>query len=1190
MKKDMCILFAAVISSVAAFAAPGAAKGNGGRFWTTFPLNGKGADMAVESVDRETFLIHAKRTDKSVSNPGCIAIGTLNLETWTNTRLALSARSLNGRKVDVTVSLSFRNGTNSFSRSMPSFTVTGRGWREMSWSLDNDMGLGDGSVKIYQAKVIAWVGSWASGEDGGIEVKNFRIAQASDTAKSPRWIKGDRFVNIPPRPLPEPEKSWRSIGVFFAFDNEDIVPHPIKGWKGATDEPQFGGFRETMLAHLDGRAHVVADLADADVIVYSRCRPDPLLASNIVAAVRDRGVPLYAASEVRDREIEAILPCVLGHEELEDLPPRERIVPGEGWLSGLSDATFGIYRTISPKEGSRTLLRFEDGTSALVEGRCGKGTVMYSMLAVGSSLVPGKESPDAFFVRAIGHLAGRSLPERDRKRDAPDADGWRKGVGEGSFGHFGWNRGSELPVENMSSKFVISKGESWYEMHIPRADPARPRTMTFKCLNVDQMAFGGEVAVDGEPAYRIDASLAYPGIRWDFRGKTVEMYMRNQLCFVARPERDGVKVSDLSAGSQETIDVSSLSEPWLLVYNGAFRDSPILLVLQRRPGRVEVIRDGESVEGLRFVARGPQIGVITPTRIHGAALVDTTGWTNAVPAGTLARAAEWLPRALSYPCRLRESFRIDERRGRIEMRDEFSFLEYADEWGTKGRRYAALPPVATLLAGRGTEKGETIVAVGEGAKDSGLVTRSGNLWLREDSSVVEWSTPLFMPDLSFLPHVVGEARVDEAANKDFSQGVKYSSGATPMNHRAQKFGKIGGDTTAHINMHGFLLGMSRCLPNPYIYSEENRRLMRRRLAWRLFEPLEVLQYKMAVAWRQEPFSFSRYTIYMNSPRRMANDFEPAAYGSKTIYGDSNETVRMIAHALQVAADRLGQTGVVKANWDAISRHVASYELFVDDWGILASGCLELGGSGSIDMLNGEFSCWMSFARLAEIAGDEDFRAQALYRAARRMCPTLARQRALAYFRENGLSEDPDSLRMSVGFGESGAVFQKKTSRILDVDLFDMSEGTPQDLVSLYAWYGWDEMRRDYFPYVEATTPGTGLNYLTLAFLSMGSSLPDAEIRSRLDDLVGRTLARKKEWRDWPAMDSGSFIEWTLHRLHGSPYITDCRDMFVHDATYDPATKTVVLDVTPGENGALAVSGRIVPLEGSGRRRIEVSVR
>ena len=1157
-------------------------------FWQPFRLNGGGADMHVESVDRESFFIRGKRTDKKVANPGCIAIGTLNQETWTNTRLAMSVRSENGRKVAVTVSLSFRRGKEAFTKSMKSFTVSGKGWRELSWSLDNDFALGDGSIKVFQAKVIAWMGSWASGEEGGIEVRNFRIAQSSDAVRSSRWIKGDRFVNVPAEKKSPPARSPDALAVYFAFDNEDVVPHPIKGWKGEVDQPQFGGFREIMLEHTDAKAYVETDLSRADVIVYSRCRPDSALASNIVAAVRERGVPLYAAGEVRDPEIDAILPCEIGREELEDLPRRERIVPGKGWLSGLSDAAFGIYRTIRAKDGAKTLLSFADGTPALVAGRCGKGVVMYNMLTIGSSLVPGKESPDAFFIRAIGQLSRRNLPERERAMQKPDAEGWYEGVGEGAIGHFGWNRGSELPVENLSSRFVVSKGESWYEMHVPREKPDVPRKMTFVCRNIDQMAFGGDVSVEGEKAYRIDASLAYPGIRWDIYRGTIEVFMRNQSSFVAVPGRDGIRISDFTTAAAKDIAVSDMSAPWILVYNGDFRDSPLLLVLQKRPAKVEVMRSGVSLEGLRIKAADRSVGVVVPTRIHGSAFVDTTKWTREIPSATLGRIREWVPRAFAYPIASREKFKIDEKAKRVRIRDEFSFLFCRDDWGTRPQKYAALPPVATLLAGRGTERGDVIVEVGEGAEDSRLVTRAGNLWIRPDSSIVEWSTPLFKPDLSFLPHVVGEAKVDAAANKDFSQGVKYSSGATPMNHKGQKFGRLRKGTSTHLNMHGILLGMGRCTPNPYIYSEENRRLLRRRLAWRLLEPLEVLQYKMAVAWRQEPFSGSRYTIYMDSPRRMANEFEPQEYGSKTIYGDSNETVRMIAHALQIAADRFGQSGLIKANWDAISRHVASYELFIDDWGILASGCLELGGSGSVDMLNGEFSCWMSFARLAEIAGDEPFRAQAFYRAARRMCPTLARQRALAYFKENALAENIDMLRMSVGFGEGGAVFQRKTTRILDIDLFDMSQGTPQDLVSLYSWYGWGEMRRDYFPYVAEKTPANGLNYLTLSFLSMGSDLPDAEIRSRLDALVARTLERKKEWRDWPAMDSGSFIEWTLHRPYRSPYVTDCRDAFVHDAVYDPKTKTVTLDVTPGERCRIAVAGRDVPLRPSVRQSVTVA--
>ena len=116
---------------------------------------------------------------------------------------------------------------------------------------------------------------------------------------------------------------------------------------------------------------------------------------------------------------------------------------------------------------------------------------------------------------------------------------------------------------------------------------------------------------------------------------------------------------------------------------------------------------------------------------------------------------------------------------------------------------------------------------------------------------------------------------------------------------------------------------------------------------------------------------------------------------------------MIYACLQMLEDRMGQRGLAKANCDAISRHVASYEMYIDDWAYLASGCLESGGPASYDMLNSEYACMMTLSRLAEIVGDEGMRAQALYRAARRICPTLARLKMQAYYAKTGQHSVPD---------------------------------------------------------------------------------------------------------------------------------------------------------------------------------------
>ena len=344
-----------------------------------------------------------------------------------------------------------------------------------------------------------------------------------------------------------------------------------------------------------------------------------------------------------------------------------------------------------------------------------------------------------------------------------------------------------------------------------------------------------------------------------------------------------------------------------------------------------------------------------------------------------------------------------------------------------------------------------------------------------------------------------------------------------------------------------------------------------------------MQYKMVCRWRREPVSGVKYTIYMNSPRDVSTVYEPEEYGSKIIYGDSNETVRMILTCVKLLEDRMGQQGVVKANWDALSRHVPSYEMAIDDWGLMASGCLEWGGPGSIDMLNSEFGCLMTLARLAEIAGDEAVRAQALYRASRRMCPTLARFKMRDYYARHGLLRDPEKHRAATGFNENGACFQRRGSRVQDIDLFDMSQGIPQDLIALYRWYGWNELRRDYLSDTRKAMPGTGLDYITTATLALGDDLSDAELQEKLDDCAADEKLNRRLPRDWPGMDTGSYIEYALHRLFKSPVITDCRGVNLHDASWAPQTGQLTLDLTPGEGAVLAVDGKKVALGPVGQR-------
>ena len=1146
-------------------------------FWSKWEDGKDGSDYFLRSISREDFNLYARRVDKSVATSYCLAIGTFNQTMWTHNKLVMYVRSMNGKSVSVHPTVSHLTNGETVMVNAETVVVSGRTWRKLVLGLDSDFGLGDRSVDIRQVKIGAWIDNWNEGDVGGIEVKGLRFCAADEVADSSVWREGDSFVSVPARPLTPFPADADALKVYFAFDNEDVIDSVDMHRGNAPDPQQYGGFRETLLAELDGRATYVTNLVEADVIVYSRARSDANQAAAIAAAV-GRGVPLYAASEVCDPEIEAILPCRIGHDILQDFPPRFPVLATaeapSSLTEGLTDAAFGVYRSCVANDDARTLLRFSDGTPALVEGRSGSGKVLYNMVCIGSSLVPGKESPDAFFVRALSYLTGRELPERPRA--VASADEWHEGIGSDCFGRFGWEVGSGLLVGALGSRLTVSANDASYEFSVPRTGTAA-RRVTFAGDRAQALSLGGEVSVDGTSAFRLDASLGYPGIRWDIHCREIELHLANIQGFLYIPTSGGGRTVELSDVAQ--IDLADLSEPWVLLYNGSETDSPLMLALQHRPAAVSVLRSETAVDGLRLVAGGDSIGAVIPTWINGARTVDTSDWSASVPSSVLACARLWCARAMAYPVVCRERFRIDEPSGRVVIRDDFTFVETENDWNLPPAFYAPVSPVAWMLHDVTPQSGGGVIArFGDEVATTGLSTRFGDLAVVAGATDVTWSLPLFKPTLGFLPHVQGYADLERIADECFSAGVQFAwGGGVKLDQAKDKAKPYQINQNYNYNMHSALLGLLRCTENPFIYSPENRALMRRRFVWRMMEPLESLQYKMTCRWRREPVSGVKYTIYMNSSRDISTVYDPPEYGTGVIYGDSNETVRMILAAVQRAADRMGQTGLVKANWDVLSRQVPSFVFANDDWLYLASGCLEYGGSSCIDMLNSEFGCMMSLARLAEIAGDAEMQAQALYRAARRLSPTLARFGMRDYFTNNGLAVNADTLP-STGYNESGAFFEAVGKIPSENYFFDMSQGIPRDLIGLYDWYGYGMLRTAYLPRVHALT-GTGgdLTYCLVSHLAIGGEYDADDLLAKLRDVANNTAYLDKLKKDWPGMDVGAYMEYSLQKIASAPRITDCRDVCLHDATYNPKRKRLVLDVTPGVNAVLAVEGQ--PVEG-----------
>ena len=1134
---------------------------------TVYSLTSSGADAFDLTVDCTAACAAAP----------AIAIADVNRAVWTHDKIALSVRSSGGRTVRVRVLVGLRDGKKPVLKGSADTVVAGPSWADIVLGLDSDFGLGDREIDLRQVKVKVDPVGFAAGTSGTVEVRDFRVCGPTEVGSSAAYADGDSVVAVPARPLEKPTVHPGALRVYFALDNEDVTPALSRRKPGLVDAQQYAGFREILLEGAEGDAVATDDLAAADVIVYASCRTNAVPAARIAERVRTDGVPLYVTGEVLDPEVEALLPCVVGHGPLEDFPERRRIVPGpEGTplscIGGYSDAEFAVFRSVRAKNGSTVHFAFENGCDAVVEGTCGKGRVLYSAVGLGMSFVPGKAARDAFFLRALGHLAGRSFPERPYRNPRACVDGWS--AGNDGFGHNGWTIGNGLLVENMSDRLEVSNGRVLYCLAAPRRD-GKPRKTTVAVDRANPLAVGGVVTTGGERVFRYDSSQAFPGIRWEAFLPEVELHLRNTLAFAAWQTAAGMKTAAVCRG--ERIETASMAAPWLLLWSGAPEDAPLLLVFGAVPKAAEVLRSGRGVGGLRLTSADGAVGVVVPTWIYGSRPVDTTGWERELPSDARTRIAEWCPRAFCYPVGCRERFRLEEAETRVRIRDDFDFLETKNPFGLSSGPYAVIPPVAAALGVRGKEWFEAAPNV----RPTSLVTRFGPLLLASGTNRVEWTLRVPRQSLATLPHVSGFDRLDRLFNEQFAEAVRYTRGGKVRVDWAK-------DRTdrSRLWMHSSLLGMSTCLDNPYGYSEESRRLLRRRLAWRLFEPLEDAAYRMATRYRREPFSGRRYAIYMNSPRNISTVYEPEDFGSKIIYGDSNETVRMIFACLQKLADRFGQTGVVRANWETLSREVISYIYAIDSWNYLCSGCVEEGGPGSIDMLNSEVGCMMEYARLAQIAGDEAEYAQALYRAARRACPTVARLLMRDYYGENGLAER-SSLGLCVGFKEEcGAVFRKAGCRKVNAcEFFDMSQGIPNALLALYEDWGLEALRRDYAPVLAAADRKTGLNYALLAVMGVLGGNDERTLRKKMDELLACEEYDRRLRADWGGIETCSWAEYVFHRLTGSPVVTDCRGVHLQDAQYDCQTETLTLDFTPvTADAVLAVNGRT--LDGLVSRRHE----
>jgi len=680
---------------------------------------------------------------------------------------------------------------------------------------------------------------------------------------------------------------------------------------------------------------------------------------------------------------------------------------------------------------------------------------------------------------------------------------------------------------------------------------------------------------DGKQDYRLWLSLLSPFVLYDFRQQqNARFSLENIARYATWRTSSGLRTVDLQRGGVGgeffRLDRDGRwSAPWLLLWRDA-ETKPLLLIFQHQPTVLRGQVNGEIISGVDCDWQGADNRVALGWP-WGAASVMAADWGSALPEKVAARLDRLTAMTLNFPIGCQELYALDRTKKRVRMVNRFIYMPINDDWRTEKRAYAFLPP----LAGLAREK-QMLVETADNV-DFELPTKFGPLRGAEGKDWLCWSLPLSGRDDLLFANINAEKGLRDEINTIFRQGIKWSCGGnTPVS--AWTPAHPAGDAAGrNIDPFAWSFGLTNALQGYFTVDAANREQLVARVRARYLEPLELYQYKNFARHRQEPFSGFRYPILFNSYYPNHTRYA-SGFGSKVIYGDSNEACTVSVWVGQMLGDAFGMAGMVRANW-SYYRYIMRYMLSIDDWAYCSGSCREFGVGSWIDMLACEYACLKYYAGLAELAGDHGVAEEADYRAAKRMLPTLMRLYFHDYMVRQRLVSASKPIAMVTGFNEDdGAVWMAAPPEGENFywanDLFDFSQGFPGALYQLYRQNSRSELGQYLTRYALPALAGedgkfakAGNSYLQpLAYFYPTSK--------DLDAWTFNVLAARKKFlmNDWPGMRIGTDIGAVIWRKNDCFSVTEYRQVLIRRADYDPVTKTAQVEYQGhGSGSIIAVS-------------------
>ena len=660
-------------------------------------------------------------------------------------------------------------------------------------------------------------------------------------------------------------------------------------------------------------------------------------------------------------------------------------------------------------------------------------------------------------------------------------------------------------------------------------------------------------------------SLAIPYILYETPELNLTVNTENLATHAAFMTEKGLKTVPLKEASviYDRKRDGRLKESWFMFWN-TNASRPFVICFARSPEAVQGQFNNGALTSL--LIRGNR-GALIAGWPFGASNIDSGKWNGNLPGAVLERLRGQQKFIFNFPVGCKEIYALSKDRKTVHIRERFRLRHLENEFGIAPTEYAVLPP----LVGFALQK--NMLASSDGVTDFHISTEAGPLIGKEGTSAIHY-TLAAPPRAGFYPIGIKGAPQEKKLVADiFHKAARWSCGGyvpenawTPQAPQGKNF----------LSKNFCFCGWSFChiycfQAFQFMESPERERFLQR-AGWRFFEPLERYAFKLAFRYREEPFTYINYPVMLPPFYKNRVPFADG-YGSSVIFGDENEPGYILPAIARYAADVAGQYGSAIVNWNML-RDTMAFALASEDWACMTSGCRESWEGAFIDMLNCEYPMMREYETLARMNGDTELAEEAVYRAARKMVPTLMRFHFQDYMQKANLNNGEKNVRFITGWREKGGAsfLLKDSGNLSPIDVFDVAGGISEHTLILYKMYVNDMIRerlkRDILPAAKQRT-----SLLYIAPLSV-FAMP----REELDFILSHFLAKVPAWfvNDQSGMKIFYLSGMVLYRRHPEFFIDSVHDLTLNSAVCDPESGTASFRFLPGKKGVLKLYSAFLP--------------